>query len=55
MQQVWDANGHSALRRMSTTLVVPTPTGSFSRQVSGIELDQAIAQDAAAAEHGPSS
>jgi hypothetical protein len=46
MQQVLEANGHGALRRMSTVLVVPTPTGSFSRQVSGAELDQAIAEDA---------
>ena len=56
MQQVWEGNGHGALRRMSTVLVVPTPTGSFSRQVSGIELDQAIARDAADAElEGPRS
>jgi hypothetical protein len=46
-QQVWEASGHSGLRRTSTVLVVPTPTGSFSRQVIGTELDHAIARDAA--------
>lgn len=46
MQQVWEAGRHGALRRMSTVLVVPTPTGSFSRQVSGTELNHAIAEDA---------
>jgi hypothetical protein len=49
-QQVWEASGHSGLRRTSTVLVVPTATGSFSRQVSGIELDRAIAEDAAVGE-----
>lgn len=47
MQQVLEVNGHGALRRMSTVLIIPTLTGSISRQVSGAELDHAIAQDTA--------
>ena len=45
-QEAWEANGHRALRRMSTVLVVPTPTGTLHREVSGTELDRAFAQDA---------
>lgn len=48
-EQVWEAQGHRALRRVGTVLIVPTPTGTLYREVSGTELDQAIAQDAAAA------
>ena len=45
-EQMFGARGHTGLRRTSTVLIVPTPTGSFSRKVSGTDLDQAIAQDA---------
>ncbi|QIK79049.1 hypothetical protein G7077_09245 [Sphingomonas piscis] len=45
-EEAWEAQGHRALRRTSTVLVVPTPTGTLHRQVSGTELDQAFARDA---------
>jgi hypothetical protein len=45
-QEAWEASGHSALRRTSTVLVVPTATGTLHREVSGTELDRAVARDA---------
>ena len=45
-QEAWEANGHTALRRTSTILVVPTQTGTLDREVSGTDLDRAFAQDA---------
>lgn len=45
-EEAWEAQGHRALRRTSTVLVVPTATGTLHRQVSGTELDEAFAQDA---------
>jgi hypothetical protein len=39
-QAACDASGRSVLRRISTVLVVPTPTGTLHRQVSGIESPQ---------------
>ena len=44
--ETWEANGHRALRRTSTILVIPTRTGTVHRAVSGTELDQAFAHDA---------
>lgn len=38
--------GHTAHVRTGTVLIVPTATGSFSRQVKGSELDEAILRDA---------
>jgi hypothetical protein len=45
-QETLEANGHRALRRTSTILVIPTRTGTVHRAVSGTELDQAFAHDA---------
>lgn len=44
--QTVEAGGHTAWIRTSTTLVVPTATGSFCREVKGSDLDEAIRRDA---------
>ena len=41
-----DAGGHIAHVRTETVLVVPTATGTFSREVKGSDLDEALARDA---------
>jgi hypothetical protein len=45
-EQVWEAHGHRALHRVGTVLIVPTTTGTLCREVSGADLDEAIALDA---------
>jgi hypothetical protein len=41
-----ELGGHTALVRTSTVLIIPTPTGTCSRVVSGSELDRALMHDA---------
>jgi hypothetical protein len=40
-----EAGGHTAWVRASNVLVIPTPTGSYCREVRGSELDQAMLRD----------
>lgn len=44
--QTIEACGHTAWIRTSTTLVIPTASGSFCREVKGSDLDEAIRCDA---------
>jgi hypothetical protein len=44
-EQPLDAGGHTAHVRTSTILIVPTASGTYSREVRGSELDEAVLRD----------
>jgi hypothetical protein len=46
MEHMVDVGGHVARIRVSTVLIIPTPSGTCSREVQGSELDHALSQDA---------
>lgn len=41
-----EAGGHTAHVRTSTVLIIPTSTGTCSREVQGSDLDEALSRDA---------
>jgi hypothetical protein len=55
-EDVFGTEGHSARLRLSTTLIVPTQSGTTLRQISSADLDEALRKDAIAGEesHNPS-
>lgn len=45
-EEVLQGRGHTAHIRTSTMLIIPTPSGTVHRQISGSDLDKALARDA---------
>jgi hypothetical protein len=49
-EDVFGTEGHSARLRISTALIVPTPSGTTVRPISPADLDEALRKDVLARE-----